>query len=229
MSSESTTNGLWLTSESIRALLASSERTSLVSELVHADRWESGGRVVLSLILVNFVNWDGSVDDGWLDGLLLDDWLDGLVDVVVNVLTSNSSTLGSGVLSFSYSAGVLELSLLSGETLLDVGIISVLNVAVLDGSEFVGVLFWENLTIVDRLDRSVVMILMHLTIHSGCCVLVVGLGYVLVLDGWVDGLMDSGVMLSILGEEIADSCLGTFHCDLLGCICKCWGGCWEIV
>jgi hypothetical protein len=37
--------------------------------------------VVLGLVVMNFVDGDGGVDDGWLDSLLLDDWLDGLVDV----------------------------------------------------------------------------------------------------------------------------------------------------
>jgi len=33
---------------------------------------------VLGLILVNFMDGDGSVDDRWLNGLFLNDWLDGL-------------------------------------------------------------------------------------------------------------------------------------------------------
>lgn len=34
--------------------------------------------MVLGLVVVNFVNRDGGVDDRWLDSLLLDDWLNGL-------------------------------------------------------------------------------------------------------------------------------------------------------
>lgn len=34
--------------------------------------------MVLGLILVNFMDGDGSVDDRWLNGLFLNDWLDGL-------------------------------------------------------------------------------------------------------------------------------------------------------
>lgn len=30
------------------------------------------------LVVVNFVNRDGGVDNRWLDSLLLDNWLDGL-------------------------------------------------------------------------------------------------------------------------------------------------------
>lgn len=152
VATKSTTNRLWLAHESIGTLLASSKGSSLSSELVHADSWEGGSSVVLSLVLVNLVDWDGGVDDGWLDSLLLDNWLNCLVDVVVNVLTSNGGTLGGSVLGLSYSSGVLELSLLSGETLLDVSIVSVLDVAVLNTSELVRVLLWHNLLVVDRLN-----------------------------------------------------------------------------
>lgn len=37
--------------------------------------------MVLSLVVVDFVDRNGGVDDGGLDGLLLYDWLDGFVDV----------------------------------------------------------------------------------------------------------------------------------------------------
>lgn len=33
---------------------------------------------MLSLVLVDFVNWYSGVDNRWLNGFLLDDWLDGL-------------------------------------------------------------------------------------------------------------------------------------------------------
>jgi len=46
--------------------------------------------VVLGFILVDFVHWDGGVDDGWLDGLLLDNGLDVLVHVMVYMLACNS-------------------------------------------------------------------------------------------------------------------------------------------
>lgn len=82
-----------------------------------------------------------------------------------------------------------------------------------------------------------VVILVNLTVDSGCCVLVAGLGYGLVLNGWVDSLqeiiriflgckskgkhsylMNCGVMFSIFGEESTDSCLGLIHFDLMWCV-----------
>lgn len=39
--------------------------------------------MVLGLIDMGLVNWDSSVNDRWLDGLLLDDWLYGLKQVSI--------------------------------------------------------------------------------------------------------------------------------------------------
>lgn len=152
IASKSTTNRLWLALESISALLTSSEGASLGSELAHADSGESSGSVVLSLVLMNLVDWDGGVDNGWLDSLLLDDWLNGLMDVVVNMLTSNGGAFGCSMLGLSDSSGVLELGLFSSETFLNLIVISVLNVAVLNSSELMSVLLWKDFAILDRLD-----------------------------------------------------------------------------
>jgi hypothetical protein len=97
--------------------------------------------VVLGFILVDFVDGDGGVHDGWLDGLLLHDGLDGLVDVVVDVLASDGGSGRCGVLGLANSSSVLELGLLGSKTLLDGVIISVLDVAVLDTGHSVRVLF----------------------------------------------------------------------------------------
>lgn len=184
------------------------------------------------------MNWNGGVYDRWLNSLLLDDGLNVLVNVVMNVFTSNSSTLGGSVFSLSYISGVLELSLLGSETFLNVSIISMLDVAVFNSSKLVRVLLRENFTIMDRLNRGVEVILMNLSVDSGCCVLVASLGYVLVLNSWVDSLwiirtflggkqtgkhsylVDCSIILSILREEITNSCLGTVHDDLIGCVSK---------
>lgn len=148
--------------------------------------------MVLSLVLVNFVDGDGGVDDGGLDGLLLDDGLDVLVDVVVDVLAGNGANLSTGPLGLAYGTSVLELSCLGGETFLDVVVITVLDLTVLYTCEIVGVLFRENLAVNDWLDRGVVVVLVHFAIDSCLDVLVVGRQYCLVLDGRVDHLQRKG-------------------------------------
>lgn len=185
--------------------------------------------MVFGFILMNLVDGDGAVDNGWLDGLLVDHWLDVLVDVVVNVLADDSAADTLGVLCGIDVTGVLELSLLSCETLLDVVVVAVLDLAVLDTGHLVRVLLWEDLTVAHWLDRGVVVILVHLTVNGSVDILVAGWGDSLVLDCWVHSLeelaeilngrlyntylVNSGVMLSILGEEVADCCLCLIHFD----------------
>jgi hypothetical protein len=113
-SSDCTTNRLWLAGKSITALLTATELSPLALELVQSDGWELSSSVVLSFILVNLVDGDGGVDDGWLDSLPLDDWLDVLVYVMVDVLTGNGGVGGLRVLRLADGAGVLELGGLGG-------------------------------------------------------------------------------------------------------------------
>jgi len=213
LSTKSSTNRSWLALELICTLLATTEVTTLRLELVQANSWKLSGSVVLGLVLVNLVDWDGGVNNGWLDSLLLDNWLDVLVYVVVNVLSSNGSTLNGLTLSLLDLTSGLELSGLSSKTLLYVVVISVCDFAVLNTGHLVGVLLWENLTILDRLNGGVVMILVDLTINGGLLLLELSFNNALMGDGWVDALVDSGVMLSILVEESGNGLLGFIHFD----------------
>lgn len=71
----------WLAGEPIGALLTTIQGAALLSELLHCYGWEGGGGLEACFVVVDFVDWDGGVDDGWGDGLLLNHWLNGLVDV----------------------------------------------------------------------------------------------------------------------------------------------------
>lgn len=142
----------WLASKGVGTLLTASKVTSLVFEVMHADCWELASTVVLGLILVNLVNGNGSVDNRRLNGLLLDDRLDVLMNVVVDVLASQRWLSRRSMLDITNSAFVLVLSCLSIETLLYVVIIAVLDISVLNTCHLMGVLFWEDLTVLDRLD-----------------------------------------------------------------------------
>lgn len=88
------TNSLRIAAKSISALLAAREVATLSLELVHGDSRKLGSSMVLSLILVDLVNGDGSVDDGELDGLFLNDRLDVLVRMVVDVLACDGGVGG---------------------------------------------------------------------------------------------------------------------------------------
>lgn len=77
------------------------------------------------------------------------------MDVVVNVLTTNGGASALCVLNITDLTGVLELSTLSLKSLSYVLIVSVLNLAVLNSSHVVGVLLWQNLAVLDWLNRGV--------------------------------------------------------------------------
>jgi hypothetical protein len=185
---KSSPNRSWLALESICTLLATTKVTALVLELIHANSWELGSCVVLGLVLVNLVDRNGGVNDGWLNSLLLNDRLDVLVDVMVNVLASNGGSGRCRMLNVTNLPSVLELGGLGSKTLFYVIIISVLNIAMLDTSHLMSVLLWEDLAILHRLDRGMVMVLVNLTIN-GCLLLIeLGSGYMFVGNGWIDGL-----------------------------------------
>lgn len=123
-------------------------------------------------------------------------------------------------------ARVLELGLLSSEAVLDVRVIAVLELAVLNTGHVVRVLFWENLTVMDRLDGGVMVVLVNLTVDRLGDILVTGVVDMLFLDGRVHSLqpvrrdqqggegtylVDGGIMLSILGEETSNCGLCFIH------------------
>lgn len=72
--------------------------------------------------------------------------------------------------------------------MLDVVVVTVLDVAFLDGSHVVGMFLSENLLVLNRLDGGVVVVLVDLSVNGFGHILVVGFGDVFVDDSWVDGL-----------------------------------------
>ena len=194
-----TTNSAGLTLEAVVTLLAASQDTTLLLKVGHGDGRKSRGAVVLGSVVVDLVDGDGGVDNVGLDGLLVDNGLDGLVDVVVDVLTADGGGNRLGVDSLDLGALVSELSGLSGEALLDLGVVAVLERAVLDGGKVVVVLLGENLTVLDGLDRGVVVVLVNLLINGSLDLLVLLELMALVGDSGSDLLVDSGVVVSRLG------------------------------
>jgi len=206
-------HGAWLTLETVVALLTACEDTALLLEVGHADGWESRSTVVLSRVVVDLVDWDGGVNDVWLNDLLVDDWLDLLVNVVVDVLASDSGCGSLSVLHITLDGGVLELGSLCLETLLNLSIAAVLKLAVLDGSEVVVVLLGESLLVVDWLDRGVVVILVDLLVDDSGQVLVTVLVDGLVDDCWCNCLVDGGVIVASLAKVALNRCLCLVHFD----------------
>lgn len=110
------------------------------------------------------------------------------MDVVVDVLASNSRVSGRSVLHITDSASVLKLCLFSSELVFDVRIVAVLDVAVLNAGHLVGVLFWEHFAVGDGLNGGVVVVLVHFAVNDCLSVLVLSAGDALVLHSGVHGL-----------------------------------------
>lgn len=195
------TNSAGLTLEAVVTLLAASQDTTLLLKVGHGDGGKSRGSVVLGGVVVNLVDGDSRVDNMRLNGLLVDNRLDGLVDVVVDVLTADGGCNRLRVHGLDLGALVSELGSLSSETLLNLGVIAVLERTVLDGGKVVVVLLGENLAVLDGLDGGVVVVLVNLLVDGGLDLLVLLELMALVGDSRGDLLVDGGVVVAGAGPE----------------------------
>ena len=203
------------TLEGIVALLATGKSSTLRLELLHGHGRKSSGAVVSGLVVVNLVDRNGGVNNVGLNGLLLENRLDGLVDVVVDVLTADSSSGALAVCGGIYTTLILEASLLVDKVPLSSVVVTVVELAVLNGTKLSSVLLGENLTVLDGLDCAVVVVLVNLLVNSGLNLLMNVRLDNLVLNSRSNSLVDSGVVVSRLGHEVGDSCLSLVHCEVL--------------
>jgi hypothetical protein len=132
-----------------------------------------------------------------------------VVDVLAADGGGNALALGDGL----YATLILELSLLLHEVPLDGIVVTVVKLAVLDGTKFGGVCLGENLAVDHGLDSAVVVVLVNLLVDGGVDLLVrVGLDG-LMDDGGSNGLVDGGVVVSRAVGEVSEGCLDFVHCD----------------
>lgn len=142
-------------------------------------------------------------------------YLDGLVDVVVSVLACSGWLRTARRLTLYTLLGVLELSLLTGEPLLNhVGVI-VLKLALLNTGHLVVMLLREHLAVLHGLHRRVVVILVDLLVDGSLHTLFLLLGDGLILHSRCYVLVHCGVMVTVLRGEILDCVLGGLHICLL--------------
>jgi hypothetical protein len=202
---------LGLALEVVVALVAAVEQAALGLPVGHVDGGQRRGLVVLGLVVVRLVDRDGGVDDVRLDGLLVDYGLDGLVEMVVNMLSLDNGGMGlcaSGIVDNPLITETLGLGCEPATGLL---VVAVVKLAVLHAAELVVVLLRQNLLGFDWLYRLVVVVLVYLAV-DGCVDVLMLLGLDrLVLDCRGSGRMDCGVVVTRLGGEVTDSCLGLLH------------------
>lgn len=171
--------------------------------------------MVLSLVVMDFVNRDGGMYDGWLNGFLLDDRLDGLrlgsmmfqcwvgyfanlMNVVVDMFSSNHWCYRVTLLNTAVYPCTLELCTLLLETCFDGLLVTMTELPVLDGDYVVLMLFREDFAVFDWLDRGMVVVLVHLTVNGGLSFFMADLCDLLIHNCRCHFLVDSGVMVTSL-------------------------------
>jgi len=224
------TNVLWYAFESVVALLTTLKRSALAGELTHSHGWKRSRVMVGCLVVVYLVNGDSGVDDVGLDSLLLHNRLDSLMDVVVDMLATDGGRRTLAVGGGINLPLVFEASLLLDKVPLCRIVVAVIELSVLDGTKLGSVLLGEHLTVLNRLNGAVVVVLMNLLVDSCLNLLVlVGLDH-LVSDSGSNRLMDGSVVVTRLGHEVRDGCLGLFHDDwrlVFGVWCLVVVVCWT--
>lgn len=86
---------------------------------------------------------------------------------MVDVLAGNDGSDVGGLLSVSAGGGVLELGTLLRQTPLVLLGVVVVDLAVLNWDDVVVVSLREDLSVLDRLDRGVVVVLVNLLVDGG--------------------------------------------------------------
>lgn len=167
------------------------DMTALPLELLDGDGWHSSSAVVLGLLVMNLMHRRGAVDNMRLDGLLLDHGLDVLVNVVVNVLASGGRSLSlsaGGRANLTSVLGQTKTSMLLGDSAIDPVMVTVTELFVLGVLVDVSVLLGENLSVLDRLDSGVVVLLVDLLVHGPVDLLVLSGLDMLVLNSGLNVL-----------------------------------------
>jgi len=191
--------------------LAAGERSAPRCELGQRLHRQHARAVVLCCTVVCLVDGDCSVDDFWLDRLLVNDGLNGLMHMVVDMLACSHGESGLRVVCLSCGGGVLEFGGFACETLFRLRLVVVVEFAVLDGNHVVGVLLGEDLLVLEGLHGCVVVLLVDLAVDGLSDVLMAGRLNGLRGDGWVDDFLDVGVV-SVAAGELADGGFGGLHC-----------------
>lgn len=208
-------NTIRATVERISTLITTTHHASILFKLRHGDRRQHRRGVVLGGKMMNFMDRNGGVNNLWLNNFLVDNWLDSFMDMMMHMLALCHRTLALGEDGVAYDAFIFGLLGLGCQRLLGLIMVSMIEFAMLDCALLVRVLLGENLLLINGLYGAVVVILMYLPVDSDVDVLMLGRLDRLVLDGRVDMLMNSGIVVARLGHEVADSSLGLFHIGVM--------------
>lgn len=129
----------------------------------------------------------------------------------MDVLASDGGCNALALCGSLYAPLILELSLLLYEIPLRGIVITVIELAVLNGTELGRVLLWQNLAVLNWLDSAVVVILVDLLVHCGVDFLVLVRLDCLVNNRRGNSLVDSSVVVSRLAGEVGESGFDFVH------------------
>lgn len=136
---------------------------------------------------------------------------------MVDVLTTNGGSDTLALCGALNSPLVPELSLLLNKVPLGAVMVAVVKFAVLDSTELSSMSLWKHLSVLDRLDSAVVVILVDFLVYRS-----VDLLMLMRLDGLVgncrsNSLVDCGVVMTRTVGEISEGCLDFVHLDICDC------------
>ena len=121
-----------------------------------------------------------------------------LVNVVVDMFSSNNWCHGVTLLGTALDPRILELCTFLLETCSDGLFVTMTELPMLDGDYIVLVLFRKHFAVFDWLDRGVVVVLVHLTVNGGLSFFMANLCDLLAHNCRCHFLVDSGVMVTSL-------------------------------
>lgn len=122
--------------------------------------------------------------------------------VVVIVLASHHRDSLLGPVALNPLNMITELGLLSVQAALNLLTVIMLEGAALHREDMLMVLLLDSLLIGDRLDGSVVVVLVELTVDSSGLLFPCVVGDGGVVDGWADKFVNCRVMMPVLGPGL---------------------------
>jgi hypothetical protein len=141
---------------------------------------------------------------------------------VVDVLSANGGGYALALGGALYAPLILELSLLLNKVPLGGVVVTVVKLAVLNGTELGSVCLGKNLTVLDGLNSAVVVVLVNLLVYRSVDLLMLVRLDGLVSDSRGNGLVHGGVVVTRLLGEVGESGLDLIHFDVVCVCCLVW-------
>ena len=128
-----------------------------------------------------------------------------LMNVVVDMLSSNHWCYGVALLNTAVYPLILELCTLLLETCFDGLLVTMTELSVLNGDHVMLVLFRKDFAVFDWLNGGMVVVLVHLAVNGALSFFMANLCDLLIHNGRSHFLVNSGVMMTSLVPSEANA------------------------